>query len=320
MRYSYRQTRIVPQIGVCSLLIAGVSWSAAVWFTAPSLVGQQTGIATADSYAESEDRPKFLRVTEDDRGQLIAMQTAIVRYRVNAEPYQDAQVDLIGAVHIAHQEYFEKLNETFRSYDALLYELVADPEVNVPDPEAAEQGRGIIGSVQVQLKDTLGLEFQLDHIDYDAKNFVHADMSPGEFIDDMERRGDGFASMFARMLGAGIAAQSSQSNSLGQQFEILTAMLSNNPQLRMRRAMAKQFESMELQLSGLEDQSGRSTLVTERNRKAFEVLRSELKAGKRKLGIFYGAAHLDDMHEKMVHEYMATVESTKWLDAWKLKE
>ncbi len=40
------------------------------------------------------------------------------------------QVDLIGAVHIAHREYFQLLNKKFRNYDAVLYELVADPEAH----------------------------------------------------------------------------------------------------------------------------------------------------------------------------------------------
>ncbi len=41
---------------------------------------------------------------------------------------ESRRVDLIGAVHVAHKEYFQDLNRRFRSYDALLYELVADPD------------------------------------------------------------------------------------------------------------------------------------------------------------------------------------------------
>ena len=54
------------------------------------------------------------------------------------------------------------------------------------------------------MKDALNLTFQLDEVDYQAKNFVHADMTPEEFAADMERRKDGFLAMFARVLGSSI--------------------------------------------------------------------------------------------------------------------
>ena len=38
-----------------------------------------------------------------------------------------------------------------------------------------------------------------------------------------------------------------------------------------------------------------STLVTERNKKALDVLRAQLAAGKKRLAIFYGAGHMSDM-------------------------
>ena len=61
--------------------------------------------------------------------------------------------------------------------------------------------------------------------------------------------------------------------------------------------MAKQFGSMEALLSGLSGPDG-STLITERNKRALQVLRQQQAAGKRKLGVFYGAGHLADMHER----------------------
>jgi len=53
--------------------------------------------------------------------------------------------------------------------------------------------------------------------------------------------------------------------------------------------MAKQFESMESMMVSFSGPDG-STLITERNKRALEVLRQQQAAGKRKLAIFYGAA------------------------------
>ena len=39
--------------------------------------------------------------------------------------------------------------------------------------------------MQMGMKETLGLEFQLELIDYNRDNFTHADMSPEEFAESM---------------------------------------------------------------------------------------------------------------------------------------
>ncbi len=61
-----------------------------------------------------------------------------------------------------------------------------------------------------------------------------------------------------------------------------------------------------------------STLVAERNKKALQVLRREIDAGKKKLAIFYGAAHMPDMSKRLMSEFDLVPASTVWLDAWKL--
>ncbi len=107
--------------------------------------------------------------------------------------------------------------------------------------------------------------------------------------------------------GVRIAAQSSQAGK-GQDVKMLAALMSKNREVKLRQVMAEQFENMEVQLAGLSDKSGRSTLLTERNAKAFEVLENELKGGKKKVAIFYGAGHLIDMDKRLIESYKANVE------------
>ncbi len=109
-------------------------------------------------------------------------------------------MDLIGAVHVGTKQYYSDLNQRFRNYDSVLYELVADPEVNKPN-QRAQGGFNPISGLQTGMKEALELSFQLDEVDYSPANFVHADMSPGEFGEDMKKRNDGFIGMFARMMG-----------------------------------------------------------------------------------------------------------------------
>ncbi len=271
----------------------------------------ETEESSDTSDASTEAIPEFVRIFKPG-GVPKALQTAVATYR---KPGEAGGVDvvLIGAVHIGEPAYYQKLNELFKSFDALLYELVADPGAGVPDPE--ERGVSPISTIQVGMKDTLQLTFQLDEVDYDAKNFVHADMTPQEFFDTMSARKEGVLQMFFRSLGSGIAMQSAGK---GGDVGLLAALVSGDRPKGLRRAFAEQMQMMDGQMAALTGEDGKSTLITERNAKCFLVLDREIKAGKKKLGIFYGAGHLKDMHQRLVDDYGMKLVETQWLDAWEL--
>jgi Domain of Unknown Function (DUF1080) len=270
--------------------------------------------------ANPDESPiEFVRVKLDDQKVPFALQTSICEYTINDGPFAGAKIDLIGAVHVGEKKYYDDLNHKFKEYDSLLFELVANPDVRFDE---AQKDRGVynpLSAAQVGMKEALKLHFQLDEIDYSRKNFVHADMTPDEFVADMKKRKDSFVGMFARVLGSSLAAQASETAS-GSDAKILAALVAKNQAVALRRVMAEQFESMEYQLMGLEDKQGKSTLVTERNAKAFKVLDEQLKNGKKRLGVFYGAAHLKDMDLRLVRDFGAKRGDIHWLDAWRLDE
>ena len=116
-------------------------------------------------------------------------------------------VDLVGAVHIGDLAYYDELNRRFKNYDALLYELVA------AEGTVVERGRGTsnthpLGAMQNGMKSMLELEHQFEKVDYTQKNFVHADMSPDQFLQSMKDRDEGFLQMYMRLLGHTMAQQS----------------------------------------------------------------------------------------------------------------
>ena len=266
---------------------------------------------------EKTEQPSFLRIKKSDKGDPESLQVAIARYSFDEGEFKGAYVDLIGAVHVGTKEYYQELNKRFKAYDSLLYELVADPSANKPDKRAERGGFNPLGALQTGMKDVLNLKFQLDEVDYSPANFVHADISGEDFVEDMKLRGDSFVGMFARMMGAGLAAQNSKKGST-QQAEMIAAALAKDT-IKLRRVMAEQFESMDSQMAGMADKNGKSTLLTERNTKAFQVMEMEIKSGKRRLAIFYGAGHLLDMHRRLLRDYKTTQTKLEWLDAWPLK-
>ncbi len=272
----------------------------------------------AKDAAQDEDAIKadeqYLRIKKDDDGRKVALQTAIVRF--HGKPgtrYDGAIVDLVGVVHIGERDYYKDLDERLSKYDAVLYELVA-PDGTRSRPEDLKERRSIVASMQTGMKDMLQLDYQLERIDYMAENFVHADMSPEEFSEDLQRRGDSVVKMFARMMGAGLATQSKNGGDLG----VLMALFSQDRSTAMKRAMANQLIDMDAVTVGINDANGENTLIKGRNAKAFEVLRQELAAGKEKLAVFYGAGHLADMAERLEKDFGMKAGKTTWLNAWDL--
>lgn len=257
----------------------------------------------------------FLRIRRTDRGRAVAMETSITTYEVPSKSGKPAVVDLIGAIHVGEKSYYESLNGQFASYDALLFELVAPEDIKIPEGTKLESRSGV-GALQTALQTFLGLEYQLDRIDYSKTNFVHADMSPEQFAQSMKDRGESFLQMMFRMMGQGMALQGAQGAG-GGDAQLLIALLRRD-RATLKRVMAEQLSGMDETLGAIAGPDGSSTIIHERNKKALEVLRRELDSGKTRLGIFYGAGHLADMESRLIKDFQAVKRSKEWLVAWDL--
>lgn len=279
------------------------------------------GLAIALLYAASSEAKEgkgndFLRLRRTESGKPLAMETSIVSY-APASGAKTVQVDLIGAVHIADKAYFDRLNKEFESYDAVLYELVAPHDVT---PNPGEGSGSAIGFLQTSMKSMLGLQYQLDCIDYKKANFVHADMTPEEFASTMKERGESFPQMFLRMFGQSLAMQANDPTG-SSDVQLLAALFASPKERarRMKRIMAEQFENMEVATSALDGPNG-STILTERNKAALRVLKSEIGKGKKRIAIFYGAAHLPDMEKRLLADFNMKRENLEWVSAWDLEK
>lgn len=283
-----------------------------------SLVALASAVASAASKepAAAGSKTTFLRLARDDKDQPVSMETAIVRYKAQSPENKDVTIDLIGAVHIGEKSYYDKLNHEFEQYEALLYELVAPEGTRVPKGGGTGSGHPV-ALLQNGMKDMLELEHQLEYIDYHKDNFVHADMSPEAFSKSMEDRGESIWTMMFRMMGQQIAQQS-KNTSRSSEMDLLMALFDKNRALTLKRVMAEQFEDMDGAMASLEGPGG-STLITERNKVALKVLAEQIAAGKKRIGIFYGAGHMPDMEKRLVADLGAQRDAERWLVAWDLR-
>ena len=283
-------------------LLVGCSF---VPFVHPARIFADDAPAAADNQ-QQQQTGRFVRYVDDNKGGG-QLQTAIVSYTDG----QGHTVNLVAAVHIADPAFYQSLNKFFATQDAVLYELVAPKDSGPPQPNASPQS--LIGIVQHAMKDVLGLQFQLDGIDYTKANFVHADMDAETFEKMESERGESlWGLMFQQALKQMTDPQAQQDQMDPDQ--LLAALMAPDRSRQLKLILGKQMQNMEEMSAGLNGGQG-TVLVTERNKACFAVLTQQLAAGKKTMAIFYGAAHLPDMDQRLTAMGFKST-GTTWQTAW----
>jgi hypothetical protein len=264
---------------------------------------------------------KFVRLIPDAKKQPVALETAIARY-VPASGEGNLVVDLIGVVHVGDRPYYEELNRRLDQYDVVLYELVAPQGTRVPKGGKRDSGNPI-ALLQKVMRSVLHLESQVEQIDYTRKNFVHADLSPEEMLQAMNKRGESGVT-----LALGIAADLIRQQNLqelqrgkgadGEDLDPLGLLLDPQAAAKLKRAMAQQLASMDGEDGGL-GQTLTNLLIVDRNKAALRVFQKEMAKGRKKIAIFYGAAHMPDFERRLLADFGLRRQGTEWLRAWDLR-
>jgi hypothetical protein len=309
-----------------SLVIVGIGAScfaaAAWWAVAATDPGPRQAVAPAAALStdgvdaaedESREGSDFIRFVESDAGAVL--EVAVVGYRRD----DGASVDLLSAVHVGEKAYYQDLERRFALYEGLLYEMVKDRDLKLDRESLDRRGRNPVSALQLWLKDTLKLEFQLEAIDYTRDNFIHADLDAETFFRLQKERGESILTLMLRAIQADLARQArggrSSQITLG---DMLRIFLSKDRSRAMKRVLARQFEDIEATMAGFEGDKG-TVLLTERNKAATRALEETLASGKKRLGIFYGAAHMPDL-ERRLAGLGFTKASQDWLVAWDMRE
>lgn len=258
----------------------------------------------------SADPTEFARVSRNADGTPSALQLAIATY-VPADDPSKFSVDLIGAVHIGDQSYYEELNSRFIEYDALLYELVIREGAGEVEPGSAS--KGFLSSAQLMIGHFLDLKFQLEHIDYRQRNFVHADLTAQELRQSMSDRGESLYVYFWRVYFASMKEYARDPLGVND----MAAMLAAGKNYDLKTRFAYELTNVTDVGDFLGGESG-SAIIGARNERALQVLRQQLDTDGNRFGIFYGVAHLPDMEQKLLADFGLIWEKTVWIDAWRL--
>lgn len=303
------------------------------------LLPLQAGAEPGKQAPRAQPGAKYLRVVRDKEGAPQRLETSIVRFQTPEK--KGVTVDLIGAVHVGDATYYERLNKTFADYDVVLYELVAPEGTRIP-----RGGRGPdnpLAALQRAFTESLNLTAQTDAVDYTVQNFVHADLSPEGIAETLAKRGDNAMTItlsltadliresnLARRRAAETEAEGSEEDAeedadeadqAGWQppavapWELLTDPTAPR---RMKLMLADQFDDTFERPAGGLGKTLEQILIADRNSAAMRVLDAQIKQGKTRIAIFYGAAHMPDFEKRLAVEHGLRPGKPRWITAWDL--
>lgn len=250
-----------------------------------------------------------------ESGTPVSLEAAISTFRKGNQT-----VDLVSALHVGEKSYYQALNQAFKGYDGVLYELIAPDDVR---PGAGDRSDNRLTDGQLFLTDLLGLKYQLFEIDYHARNFVHADLTPEELFASMEKRGESAKQMIFQILQESMGSSSDIDpvDALALNVALPRIMIQGakaSDHALLRRVFAQSFQKIEKVTAGLSGPNG-STLITVRNQRAIAVMQREFGRGRKRLAIFYGAGHMLDL-EARLKKLGFQPQSVRYVKAWDLRE
>jgi len=272
----------------------------ASFFVCLALSAASAAQSGAAGQAEEPPRRPFLRLIEDARGG--RLEAMIATYRKG-----DAELSLYGCVHIADRSFYQDMQRRFEPLDALLYELVGDADLRpYPDMEIGEDQHWI-SMVQGGMGRGLKLADQFGAMDYRHDNFVHADMTEDEWQDALAAAG---TSELGELFSSGGDDVDREAESQREEIDLVGAFRSGGGTAALRIVSAR------MMLGGDPEVDQPTVIIHGRNEKCLRVLEEQLALGKKRLGVFYGAAHMEHMEHRLVQDLGWERVREEWVLAW----
>jgi hypothetical protein len=266
----------------------------------------------------------YLRAVDDESGGRVLQ----IASRNLVSPLKDGPlVTLLGVSHLGESAYYQKIQKKLDAADLVLFEGVGFGDKGPPKKKKSGQSNGV-SELQLSLARSMGLVFQLEAIRYDRSHFRNSDISSKALLNRLQ--GDQNNSngnpknsgLQSRELMKALSGNSFVLNFLGKAL----SFLGNDPKFRalMKLAIVETLGSIEGDVSRLAESSGPSmekfmrVLLEDRNKIVFRDLRKILKGENppKSIIVFYGAAHMPDLENRLVQKLDFKPESNEWFPAF----
>ena len=217
------------------------------------------------------------------------------------------RVDLLSAVHIADPAYWTIIRQHLETAEVVLFELIKPRGVSAADVlrRRRESGRASSG-LQAKLARWFHLEFQLDAINYDRPHFIHADVETEQHATQKTK------------LPKELAPLKLMLDQVGPYLDKFMGDDNDPKAVRLR----KQYKNVSARVLGTLGSRAavlfgprlKKALIDDRNAIVAKRL-AELPPHHRNVTIFYGAAHMKDIEERLTKAGYKRA-GGRWINAW----
>lgn len=314
------------RLGVLSLI-------AVLWLVPGCSAPERT--QARDVAATSLAPEPYVRIENTDSN-LVQLQIAVRKF---ISPRQQGPVLwLAGVSHLGESNYYAALQKHLDAQTLVLFEGVGGPSDEGPartagaaaSPAAAAPAEtsdagNRASSLQFSLAAALGLEFQLEAIDYRRPNFRHCDLSVGQIRDLIAEQPRVAGQPGAGQSFEGLLKMMEGGSWLDSLLQIGLRFISANPKIQGLAKLALIDTIAEIQgdpskLEGLPPETKQllDVLLQKRNQNIVVNLKRELKVLQRRdaVAVFYGTAHMPDLEQRIRQEFRYVPAGQLWLTAF----
>lgn len=242
---------------------------------------------------------------------------------------------LVAASHLGQPEFYTQLQSRLDTSGLVLFEGVRAGE-DRPDAAVRKMPKRDPGeySLQADLAKSLGLQFQLDAIDYERPNFQNSDLTITQIAAILNpppppgaRKGpptaeqeDSGAAQFEELISA-----MDGSGFMGNVLQVALKFIGSSEKMRalVKLAFIETMGSLDGDMSNLEVPSPGlkellQVLIQKRNHAVLTDLQAVLaeKHPPKSIAIFYGAAHMMDMETHLRDDLGYQPVATQWVQAF----
>ena len=222
---------------------------------------------------------------------------------------QGPTVTLLGVSHVGDRSYYEKIQKKLDAAALVLFEGVGFGDDG--PPQGNRDDGGGVSELQLSLASSMGLVFQLQAIRYDRPHFRNSDISPEALLSKLQG-GKGKPSAKGGSGGKGDAPDKGKPGGKTDKGNFES------------RQFVEALGSIEGDVTRLAEASGPGmrkfmrALLEDRNAIVFRDLRKVLKQKKppKSIVVFYGAAHMPDLEERIVEKLGFKPAGDEWLTAF----
>lgn len=293
-----------------SIFLTGLTGSTGIF------AQESTAVVEAPENDPNEPEYYFRVSREGEKQRPSSFDAAIAHFSNGKTGKEELRVDLISAVHIGDKEYYAELNKRFTEYEVVLFELVASKEMMIEELSKDEKkNKSALGAIQGGFGKLLKLDFQMEHIDYTAKNMVHADMDAETFFKRFQEDG-GLLGIILKAYRQALNREEAAGEGKVEE-KLVASLFAKDTSLALKRLVAEEMQSSLRQTELIFGDD--SLIIDERNECCLKVLRKEIAAGKKRIAIFYGGAHNPAFSNSLQEEFgMSSKVDRTWVVAWDL--